>query len=148
MVAASSARSRLERTTRVSGSSGVDEGSDAPLSADLVQYIIVRRDLKDDWGVGPLVAQACHAATAAIWMSKDTINTQRYLADLEHMHKVVLSAKDAKALHKAAETLTKGGIGYKLWIEQPENIPTAIATFPAPRDVVKPLTKGFQLFRA
>uniref|UniRef100_A0A7S0D2N0 peptidyl-tRNA hydrolase n=1 Tax=Amorphochlora amoebiformis TaxID=1561963 RepID=A0A7S0D2N0_9EUKA len=111
----------------------------------IVQYIVVRRDL--GWGTGPLMAQACHASTAAIWMSKDSESTLEYLEDLDNMHKVILSAKNEKALAKVARNLEQGGVGFKLWIEQPENIMTALATFPRHRDEIKPHTKGLQLFR-
>eukprot|EP00954_Amorphochlora_amoebiformis_P004202 327997-Amorphochlora_amoeboformis.AAC.1 len=69
----------------------------------IVQYIVVRRDL--GWGTGPLMAQACHASTAAIWMSKDSESTLEYLEDLDNMHKVILSAKNEKALAKVARNL-------------------------------------------
>ena len=35
----------------------------------------------------------------------------------------------------------------QLWIEQPENIPTAVALKPYPRSVVAPLLKKYQLFK-
>jgi len=38
------------------------------MSSSIVQYILVRGDLllKEGWPVGAVMAQACHAATAAI----------------------------------------------------------------------------------
>ena len=58
----------------------------------IVQYVIVRGDLltKLSWPVGALVAQACHAATAAIHLFYADEHTQAYLADLDNMHKVIL----------------------------------------------------------
>eukprot|EP00466_Bigelowiella_natans_P007260 jgi/Bigna1/76617/fgenesh1_pg.42_\ len=113
----------------------------------IVQYVVVRRDLKDQWGTGPLIAQACHASTAALWLSRDEEYTKAYTDGLDAMHKVILSAKNENALRKAAKTLEEGGVKCKLWIEQPENIPTALATFPRPRSEIKPFTKGLQLFK-
>ena len=46
-----------------------------------------------------------------------------------------------------AEKLTAEGVAHKLWIEQPESIPTAIALKPYPKSFVGPLLKKFSLFR-
>ena len=58
----------------------------------ILQYIVLRRDLwrDDGWPLGPLVAQGCHAAVAAIQIAKDDPLTQQYVAKdaLDHMHKV------------------------------------------------------------
>eukprot|EP00470_Lotharella_oceanica_P013861 CAMPEP_0170199832 /NCGR_PEP_ID=MMETSP0040_2-20121228/69550_1 /TAXON_ID=641309 /ORGANISM="Lotharella oceanica, Strain CCMP622" /LENGTH=192 /DNA_ID=CAMNT_0010449983 /DNA_START=103 /DNA_END=681 /DNA_ORIENTATION=+ len=163
-------------------SSAAEGGS--PKEDTVVQYVVVRRDLvQQGWGTGPLMAQACHAATAAVWLSKDEPYTKQYAGgwcdwasfrnvlltksgdvcvcvvcacvrararmgvDLDHMHKVILSAKNEGALLKAAKALEQGGVGYKLWVEQPENIPTALATYPRPRSEIQPCTKNLQLFR-
>lgn len=58
----------------------------------LVQYIVVRSDLvhKLSWPLGAVITQACHAATAAVHLHYGDQDTQRYLADLDSMHKVVL----------------------------------------------------------
>ena len=56
----------------------------------LVQYIAVRGDLIDKWPLGAIVAQACHASSAALHIFKDDTTTQQYLLDLDTMHKVVL----------------------------------------------------------
>lgn len=58
----------------------------------LLQYVVLRRDLwtEMDWPLGSIVAQACHASTAALWLSKDDPLTQKYCdpSNLDHMHKV------------------------------------------------------------
>lgn len=60
--------------------------------AGLVQYVVLRRDLQAvlGWPLGALVAQACHAATAAIHLHYEHPQTREYLQDLDTMHKVVL----------------------------------------------------------
>lgn len=64
-----------------------------PVSApdDLVQYVVLRKDLWNslNWPLGSIVAQACHASTAALWLSKDDGATLAYCAPekLDHMHK-------------------------------------------------------------
>ena len=59
----------------------------------IVQYVLVRSDLCKTlgWPVGALVAQACHASTAVIHLFYNHEDTQKYLADLDNMHKIVLA---------------------------------------------------------
>ncbi|CAG5928441.1 unnamed protein product [Menidia menidia] len=97
----------------------------------LVQYVVVRSDLVHalSWPLGAVLAQACHAATAAVHVHYGDPDTQRYLADLDSMHKVVLAS------------LEQAGVSHKLWVEQPENIPTCLALKPYPREAVQPLLR-------
>ena len=73
------------------------EAMDAASGADevILQYVILRRDLwrEQEWPLGSVVAQACHAATAALWLSRDEAATQSYCGGegLDHMHKVRLA---------------------------------------------------------
>ena len=118
----------------------------------LVQYVVVRKDLSKapmGWGAGPIMAQACHAAVAAIWLSKDTPNTQAYCAPdaLDSMTKVTMEIKNEGQLMKLVDGLTKAGLIFKLWIEQPEGIPTALATSPVYREEKRALFKKCQLYR-
>jgi len=46
-----------------------------------------------------------------------------------------------------AERLVEEGVAHKLWIEQPEGIPTAIALKPYPKSFVGPLLKKYSLFK-
>lgn len=61
----------------------------------IVQYVVVRRDLIDNlgWPTGALIAQACHACTAAIHLFYSEQSTKIYLSDLDSMHKIVLQVK-------------------------------------------------------
>ena len=70
------------------------------------------------------------AATAAVVSNLEHPATTQYLADLDHMHKTVKAVKSQEALEKLAKDLTELGVRHYLWLEQPENIPTAIATAP------------------
>lgn len=66
--------------------------SPAPKDDFLVQYIIVRKDLWGSlgWPLGSVVAQACHASSAAMWTYRDEDATQQYLApdNIDQMRKV------------------------------------------------------------
>lgn len=62
----------------------------------LVQYVVVRTDLLHElsWPLGAVITQACHAATAAVHLHYGDPDTQRYLAELDSMHKVVLGVSE------------------------------------------------------
>lgn len=115
----------------------------------LVQYVVVRSDLihKLSWPLGAVITQACHAATAAIHLHYGDPETQQYLSELDSMHKVVLGAPDEAALSSLSENLTQAGVAHKLWIEQPENIPTCLALKPCQKETVQPLLRKFKLFK-
>ncbi|XP_067239239.1 putative peptidyl-tRNA hydrolase PTRHD1 [Chanodichthys erythropterus] len=118
-------------------------------SRRLVQYVIVRSDLIHtlSWPLGAVITQACHAATAAIHLHYSDPDTQEYLGELDSMHKVVLQAPDEASLSTLSSTLCEKGIAHKLWMEQPENIPTCLALKPYPKETVQPFLKKFKLFK-
>eukprot|EP01070_Trichotokara_eunicae_P000906 Trichotokara_eunicae@DN1333_c0_g1_i1.p1 len=94
---------------------------------ELVQYIIVRNDLTE-WPSGALIAQACHASIAAIYENYNEPNTQSYLKNLPTMNKRVVQGANAEFLIQLSENLKEKGVPNFLWVEQPENIVTSLAT--------------------
>ncbi|XP_059058651.1 putative peptidyl-tRNA hydrolase PTRHD1 [Achroia grisella] len=120
------------------------------MSNPIVQYVLLRSDLLKDlgWSIGALVAQACHASTAALHLYKDDEHTIQYLNDLDNMHKVVLEVPNEDSLKKAAEKLKENSIDYKLWTEQPENIPTCLAIKPYPKEAIKKFVGKYKLYKA
>ncbi|XP_010603163.1 putative peptidyl-tRNA hydrolase PTRHD1 [Fukomys damarensis] len=116
----------------------------------LVQYLVLRKDLSQapfSWPAGALVAQACHAATAALHLHRDHPHTVAYLRELGRMRKVVLEAPDETTLKELADTLQQKNIDHTLWLEQPENIATCIALRPYPKEEVSQLLRKFRLFK-
>jgi len=115
----------------------------------IVQYILIRGDLllKEAWPVGAVLAQACHAASAAIHLFYSDEDTQRYLSDLDNMHKVVLEVGGEADLVKVAEKLKEASVDHKLWVEQPENFPTCLAVKPYPKEQVQKYFKKFKLYK-
>jgi peptidyl-tRNA hydrolase len=113
----------------------------------LVQYVVLRRDLIDTWPLGSVVTQGCHASVSAIWSNKDDPHTLQYCSpqNIDSMHKVTLEVKGEPQILNFSEKLKTGGITHKLWIEQPENIPTCLATKPYPKSVVLPFFKKLKL---
>ncbi|XP_045449050.1 putative peptidyl-tRNA hydrolase PTRHD1 [Melitaea cinxia] len=120
------------------------------MSNTLVQYVLLRSDLLKDlgWSIGALVAQACHASTAVLHIFKEDEYTIQYLNNLDNMHKVVLEVPNEESLNKIAEKLKENSISHKLWIEQPENIPTCLAIKPYPKDEIKKYVGKFKLYKA
>lgn len=111
----------------------------------IVQYIAIRSDLK--WPKGALIAQSCHASVAAVHLNYTDPDTMNYLKNLDSMHKIVVGVPSQNDLVTLNETLATSEIKSKLWIEQPENIPTCIATKPYSKSLVEKFFKNFKLFR-
>ncbi len=111
----------------------------------LVQYIILRSDLK--WPTGALITQCCHASSAALYLNINDEFTQKYFSNLDNMHKITLAAQNESDLIDLENKLKENLIQHKLWIEQPENIPTALATKPYPKYQIEKFFKKFKLFK-
>ncbi|CAN8299110.1 unnamed protein product [Cochlearia groenlandica] len=125
-----------------------DDGDTAEKTEDVtVQYVVLRRDLIDSWPLGSVVTQGCHASVAAIWSFKDDPITLQYCDPhrIDSMHKVTLEVKGETQMINLSEKLKLGGISHKLWMEQPENIPTCIATKPYPKSQVSSFFKKLKL---
>ena len=107
-------------------------GGAAAAADPLVQFVVLRRDLRSDveggWPFGSVVAQACHASVAAIAEAVDAGDADAlayvHSSNVDRMHKVVKEVKDEAALRKLSDKLTGSGIQHKLWIEQPEDFAT------------------------
>ena len=58
----------------------------------IVQYIALRGDLLKamNWPLGAVIAQACHASTAAVCSFAQDPSVREYLEDMDRMHKVVV----------------------------------------------------------
>ncbi|GAB4817114.1 hypothetical protein N2152v2_004160 [Parachlorella kessleri] len=126
------------------------ENHDSNGGEDVVlQYVVLRRDLWGElgWPLGSVVAQGCHASTAALWLSRESPATQQYCSpgNLDHMHKVVLEVKSEAQLRSLADKLAEAGILHKLWVEQPEDFATCLATAPYPKSAVQPFVKRLKL---
>ncbi|VDP93302.1 unnamed protein product [Echinostoma caproni] len=117
------------------------------IMSTLVQYIVIRRDLISmlNWPLGAVVAQGCHAATAAMHTFRDRTETVTYLEQLDRMHKVILGISDEIELKSLASKLSSAQVEHFMWIEQPENLATALATRPYPKTEVQSFFKGLKL---
>ncbi|KAJ8602500.1 hypothetical protein CTAYLR_001252 [Chrysophaeum taylorii] len=93
------------RTMSTSSSSSPSSSSETQVEVKELprQWVVLRKDLASMWPMGSVVAQACHASVAALFATMDDPLTAEY---------------------------TKEGIVHHLWIEQPEGIPTCLATKP------------------
>nr|PNR34796.1 hypothetical protein PHYPA_022694 [Physcomitrium patens] len=128
-----------------------DLKEEVPNLDPIIQYIVIRKDLVDTmkWPLGSVISQGCHAAVAAIWLHKDDSVTSEYCAgeNLDNMHKVTLEVKGETQLRNLAQKLEIGGVAHKLWMEQPENFPTCLATKPYRKSEVASFFKSLKLCR-
>ncbi|CAL5015034.1 unnamed protein product [Urochloa decumbens] len=132
--------------SNAAAAAGGEEGGKEAVDV-LVQYVVLRRDLADAWPMGSVVTQGCHAAVAAVWEHREHPDTAAYCGpdNLDRMHKVTLEVKGETQLKNLAEKLQAAGVRHKVWIEQPENIPTCIATAPCPKSQVSSFFKKLKL---
>ncbi|CAM8958604.1 unnamed protein product [Rhodiola kirilowii] len=88
-----------------------------------------------------------HASVCAIWTNKDDPLTAEYCSpsNIDSMHKVTLEVKGETQILNLSEKLKTGGIDHKLWIGQPENIPTCLATKPYLKSIVSSYFKKLKL---
>ncbi|XP_073131898.1 uncharacterized protein [Henckelia pumila] len=124
-----------------------DQYSGSSAAETVIQYVVLRRDLIDSWPLGSVVTQGCHASVAAIWAHKDDPDTLLYCSpsNIDSMHKVTLEVKGEAQIRNLSEKLEAGGVAHKLWMEQPENIPTCLATKPYPKSFVSSFFKKLKL---
>lgn len=68
------------------------DAAEQPNGSPIVQYLVIRKDLVDieKWPLGALLAQASHAAVAAVWLNREDPATIEYCSrtNLDNMHKV------------------------------------------------------------
>ncbi|KAJ1819336.1 hypothetical protein LPJ60_003826 [Coemansia sp. RSA 2675] len=112
-------------------------------------FIVMRKDLVKvlNWPLGSVVSQGSHAAVAAIHKFREDERVKEYLSDVDGMHKVVLETKNEASLVKVADSLKQQDIPYYLWVEQPENTPTCLATVPVMRSDLGDALKRCSLLR-
>lgn len=124
-------------------------------SDDVLMYLIVRQDLADSWPRGAVAAQVAHAATAVcaelLLMPRTAAPPAAiaYFSSAAHMRKVVVAVPEEQSLLETAAKLQAAGVGHKLWIELPENVPTCIATYPSLKSVLRglPFLRRLPLYR-
>lgn len=142
-------QSQFSTTTSLHMSSSsaktTDKDAKKPQNPVIAQYIFLRRDL--DWPAGAMAAQAAHASVAAITkgLAANHEATATYVSadNLPHMTKMVYGVDDQsqleqvkKAWNKLIQSLEEGNdlegdcLQAYWWVEQPENVPTAMATWP------------------
>lgn len=131
-------------TTTISNTNSADDNNDNKPSnkKPIVQYIVVRRDLAQEpynWPPGAIAAQVAHVSVAAIAQGLETqdVDTAFYISEsnLPHMTKYVYGVNSLTELEQIRNIWQDkiDSNNYYWWIEQPENIPTAFATWPIER---------------
>ena len=83
------------------GNVAEEDGTSRKAGDDAIaQYVVIRKDLVDSlkWPLGSVLAQACHAAVAAVWIFKDHPDTIQYCDKLDSMT-TVSNSSVSPALH-------------------------------------------------
>lgn len=74
-------------------------------------------------------------------------NTKAYTEKMEDMTVCVLGVENGDELVALSRKLVEHGVPCHLWIENPEEIPTALATAPVNKDTVTHLLGNLKLLR-
>lgn len=126
---------------------------DEMTASKLVQYVILRNDLlpkrsnSGAFSLGACIAQGCHAATAALFKSYSDISTTAFLESTSDMTVCVLGVENVTELIELSRKMEESKITCHLWIEKPEDIPTALATAPVSKEVASPILGHLKLLR-
>eukprot|EP00397_Hematodinium_sp_SG-2012_P054267 GEMP01065303.1.p2 GENE.GEMP01065303.1~~GEMP01065303.1.p2 ORF type:complete len:103 (+),score=19.31 GEMP01065303.1:369-677(+) len=80
-------------------------------------------------------------------LRENSADATEYTKDLATMTKFVLAGDSEEQLVQISEKLKEANIGHWLWQEQPENVPSALASFPAPKEQLQPFFKKFKLLK-
>ena len=70
------------------GNIAEEDGTSRKAGDDVIaQYVVIRKDLVDSlkWPLGSVLAQACHAAVAPVWIFRDHPDTIQYCDKLDSM---------------------------------------------------------------
>eukprot|EP00929_Paragymnodinium_shiwhaense_P050768 TRINITY_DN25571_c0_g1_i2.p1 TRINITY_DN25571_c0_g1~~TRINITY_DN25571_c0_g1_i2.p1 ORF type:complete len:214 (+),score=35.04 TRINITY_DN25571_c0_g1_i2:45-686(+) len=138
------ARNRVAACRATASADGTSDDS-AKRSDPMVMTIVLRQDL--DWPTGALINQACHASVAVAWDARNDEEAQLYFNEAEgQMVKATMAAKNEEQLLKVAKKLGDLDVPFKLWVEQPENVPVCIATWPRRRSAMKKAFNGLKRF--
>ncbi|KAI9015051.1 peptidyl-tRNA hydrolase II domain-containing protein [Gaertneriomyces semiglobifer] len=113
--------------------------AEAAETEPLTMFLVLRKDLQKNlgWSTGSVVTQGAHAATAILHLQQDDPDVIDYFKDLPRMHKVTYETKNEASLTKVCNVFDENGVVYHRWIEQPENIPTCLATKPYRRSQIE-----------
>ena len=142
-IASSTIVQRMSSSSTSNTSSQAAGDNASTFSKPIVQYIFCRRDLADEegnpWPLGAVSAQVAHASVAAIaeGLAKQDAATQYYISpeQLPRMTKYVYGVDSADELEKIQQGFEEkfGKESFHCWLEQPENVPTALASLPMER---------------
>ena len=58
-----------------------------------------------------------------------------------------VQVRDEGELTSLSQELERNGVRHKLWVEQPENIATCLATIPSPKSQIAQYFKKYKLFK-
>merc|ERR1711918_227455 len=101
----------------------------------VVIYVLLRKDL--DWPTGALMNQVGHACTKVAWEAREDPVAIEFMTEASaQMTQYTMGAKNEQELRKVESKLVAANIPFHLWVEQPEDVPSCLATRPRRRSQV------------
>ncbi|XP_059610756.1 putative peptidyl-tRNA hydrolase PTRHD1 [Phlebotomus argentipes] len=117
------------------------------MSQNLVQYIIVRKDVLKEHGLHFIMGEACLVCSAVHFACQEDPATQEYFKDVDNMHKVVLGVDNESQLLKLANDLKEKDFSFELRTNPEKNIPTCLAIKVYEKGEIAHMVKKFKLLR-
>ena len=115
----------------------------------LVQYIIIRNDVyrNQKGSFNSMLQHTSSASAAVIHKHYNHKYTREYLKDLDGMRKKVFQVDDEKELFALENKLVSNEIDYRMWIKQPGDCATCIATRPYPTTEIATFFKNVKIYK-
>ena len=95
------------------------------------------------------MVQAVHACARVLLTNKDHDHVVEYSSPLnvDRMLTVALGVKNEAQLLHYKRIFDEAGLVSSVWVELPEEVPSALALLPYTKEAVQPLLKKLQTFR-
>ena len=115
----------------------------------IVQYIIVRNDVyrNQERSFNTILQHTSSAATSIIHKHYHHKNTREYLKDGDDMKKKIFQVNDIKELSTLANLLQSNSIDFRIWVKEPDNIATCLATRPYPVSEISKYFKNVKIYK-
>lgn len=114
------------------------------------QVILLRHDLlaRPNWTLGSVIAQAIHASIDCLHQYRNDTNVIKYTSDGARgsMTTIILEVRDEAHMGELKDALLHACIDHTIWVEQPENMATAIALKPYEKEGLPSFLKSLKSF--
>ncbi|CAL4172946.1 unnamed protein product, partial [Meganyctiphanes norvegica] len=110
--------------------------------------VVIQGRTLHGWPIRATKAHARNRASIRMSICHDWENSTVHYRCQHHSREVVLGIDSETKLRNLSSKLEEASVDHKLWIEQPEDIPTCLVTKPYLKEEVQKHFKKLKLFKA